>query len=48
MCDASFTGKSDDSHVLSILEESKLLVDDAIYSTMKRCHDPRAQREGIA
>nr|XP_019607599.1 PREDICTED: thyroid peroxidase isoform X2 [Rhinolophus sinicus] len=29
-------GKSDDSHVLSILEESKLLVDDAIYSTMKR------------
>ncbi|KAF6321863.1 thyroid peroxidase [Rhinolophus ferrumequinum] len=29
-------GKSDDSHVLSILEESKLMVDDAIYSTMKR------------
>ncbi|XP_066241044.1 thyroid peroxidase [Saccopteryx leptura] len=29
-------GQSEDSHVLSILEESKLLVDEAIYSTMQR------------
>lgn len=39
-CDASSTGTSDDSHVIRVLEESKVLVDDAIYSTMKRCRVP--------
>ncbi|XP_019501829.1 PREDICTED: thyroid peroxidase [Hipposideros armiger] len=29
-------GTSDDSHVIRVLEDSKLLVDDAIHSTMKR------------